>query len=51
MLNDAPRFLNVFSETARTVVNSDVKQWKDQGGKVMGYLSMAMNDIRIEEKP
>ena len=31
-----------FSEAAETIVNPEVKKWKDQGGKIVGYFCSAM---------
>lgn len=34
--------LQTFSEAAQTIVNPEVRKWKSQGGKVMGYFCSAM---------
>jgi benzoyl-CoA reductase/2-hydroxyglutaryl-CoA dehydratase subunit BcrC/BadD/HgdB len=36
------RAFSKFSEAAETIVNPEVKKWKDQGGKIVGYFCSAM---------
>jgi benzoyl-CoA reductase subunit C len=34
--------LQILSEAAQTIVNPEVRKWKEQGGKIMGYFCAAM---------
>lgn len=36
------RALDILSETATTLVNPEMKQWKEQGGRIIGYFCSAM---------
>jgi benzoyl-CoA reductase subunit C len=40
--NVRSKALQTFSEAAQTIVNPEVRKWKDQGGKIMGYFCAAM---------
>ena len=40
--NVRSKALQTLSEAAQTIVNPEVRKWKDQGGKIMGYFCAAM---------